>query len=149
MTKNGGMIEVKDVTKLMVLRGNRSTRRLLHRSHAISVYVDTTDGDKQYTVTATNYKLPDMKIYKTDAQTGAPIPGTVFSVKSVTGSYSTSVTTGVDGSATLPIYPPLMFMWCERNLCRSLMWCLTPSRPWRSARQDLRGHLCGLRKART
>ena len=29
-----------------------------------SVYVDTTDGDKQYTVTAENYALPDMKIIK-------------------------------------------------------------------------------------
>ena len=31
-----------------------------------SVYVDTTDGDKQYTVTAENHKLPDMKIIKRD-----------------------------------------------------------------------------------
>ena len=69
-----------------------------------SVYVDTTDGDKQYTVTAENHALPDMKITKRDAMSGKPIAGTVFSIKSVTGNYSTSVTTGVDGSATL-IYP--------------------------------------------
>ena len=66
-----------------------------------SVYVDVSEGDREYTVAAINYEKPDMKIIKTDAQTGAPIPGTVLSIKSVTGSYSTSVTTGTDGSATL------------------------------------------------
>ena len=51
-----------------------------------SVYVDVTEGDREYTVAAINYEKPDMKITKTDAQTGAPIPGTVLSIKSVTGS---------------------------------------------------------------
>ena len=87
VTKNGGMIEVKDVTEgLWSFVETEAPAGYCADSTPISVYVDTTDGDKQYTVTATNYKLPDMKIYKTDAQTGAPIPGTVFSVKSVTGS---------------------------------------------------------------
>ena len=70
-----------------------------------SVYVDVTEGDREYTVAAVNYEKPDMKIIKTDAQTGAPILGTVLSIKSVTGSYSTSVTTGTDGSATLSAIP--------------------------------------------
>ena len=48
-----------------------------------SVYVDVTEGDREYTVAAINYEKPDMKIIKTDAQTGAPIPGTVLSIKSV------------------------------------------------------------------
>ena len=82
----------------------------------ISVYVDTTDGDKQYTVTATNYELPSMKIIKTDAQTGAPIPGTVLSIKSVTGSYSTSVTTGSDGSATLSDIPADVYVVREESV---------------------------------
>ena len=34
-----------------------------------SVYVDTTDGDKQYTVSASNSPLPSLKITKADAQT--------------------------------------------------------------------------------
>ena len=106
VTKNGGIIEVKDVTKgLWSFVETEAPTGYCADSTPISVYVDTTDGDKQYTVMATNYNLPNMKIYKTDAQTGAPIPGTVFSVKSVTGSYSTSVTTGVDGSATLHFIP--------------------------------------------
>ena len=117
VTRNGGIIEVKDVTKgLWSFVETEAPAGYCADSTPISVYVDTTDGDKQYTVTATNYKLPDMKIYKTDAQTGAPIPGTVFSVKSVTGSYSTSVTTGVDGSATLPSIPADVYVVREESV---------------------------------
>ena len=117
VTKNGGIIEVKDVTRgLWSFVETEAPAGYCADPTPISVYVDTTDGDKQYTVTATNYKLPDMKIYKTDAQTGAPIPGTVFSVKSVTGSYSTSVTTGVDGSATLPSIPADVYVVREESV---------------------------------
>ena len=81
-----------------------------------SVYVDVSEGDREYSVAATNYELPDMKIIKTDAQTGAPIPGTVFSIKSVTGSYSTSVTTGTDGSATLSAIPAGVYVVREESV---------------------------------
>ena len=57
-----------------------------------------------------------MQIIKTDAQTGAPIPSTVFSVKSVTGSYSTSVTTGSDGSATLSDMPADVYVVREESV---------------------------------
>ena len=70
-----------------------------------SVYVDVSEGDREYSVAATNYELPDMKIIKRDAMSGKPIAGTVFSIKSVTGNYSTSVTTGTDGSANLSAIP--------------------------------------------
>ena len=81
-----------------------------------SVYVDVTEGDREYTVAAINYEKPDMKIIKTDAQTGAPIPGTVLSIKSVTGSYSTSVTTGTDGSATLSAIPAGVYVVREESV---------------------------------
>ena len=81
-----------------------------------SVYVDVTEGDREYTVAAINYEKPDMKIIKTDAQTGAPIPGTVLSIKSVTGSYSTSVTTGSDGSATLSAIPAGVYVVREESV---------------------------------
>ena len=81
-----------------------------------SVYVDVTEGDREYTVAAVNYEKPDMKIIKTDAQTGAPIPGTVLSIKSVTGSYSTSVTTGTDGSATLSALPADVYVVREESV---------------------------------
>ena len=79
-----------------------------------SVYVDVSEGDREYTVAAINYEKPDMKITKRDAMSGKPIAGTVLSVKSVTSSYSTSVTTGADGSATLSAIPAVS-MSCARN----------------------------------
>ena len=117
VTKNGGIIEVKDVTKgLWSFVETETPEGYCADSTPISVYVDTTDGDKQYTVTAENHKLPDMKITKRDAMSGKPIAGTVFSVKSVTGSYSTSVTTGTDGSATLSAIPAGVYVVREESV---------------------------------
>ena len=81
-----------------------------------SVYVDVSEGDREYSVAATNYELPDMKIIKRDAMSAKPIAGTVFSIKSVTGSYSTSVTTGVDGSATLSSIPADVYVVREESV---------------------------------
>ena len=81
-----------------------------------SVYVDVTEGDHEYTVAAVNYEKPDMKITKRDAMSGKPIAGTVFSIKSVTGSYSTSVTTGTDGSATLSDMPADVYVVREESV---------------------------------
>ena len=81
-----------------------------------SVYVDVSEGDREYTVAAVNYEKPDMKITKRDAMSGKPIAGTVFSIKSVTGSYSTSVTTGTDGSATLSSIPADVYVVREESV---------------------------------
>ena len=81
-----------------------------------SVYVDVTEGDHEYTVAAVNYEKPNMKIIKRDAMSGKPIAGTVFSIKSVTGSYSTSVTTGTDGSATLSAIPAGVYVVREESV---------------------------------
>ena len=117
VTRNGGIIEVKDVTRgLWSFVETEAPEGYCADSTPISVYVDTTDGDKQYTVTAENYALPDMKITKRDAMSGKPIAGTVFSIKSVTGSYSTSVTTGTDGSATLPAIPAGVYVVREESV---------------------------------
>ena len=117
VTKNGGTIEVKDVTEgLWSFVEVEAPAGYCADSAPISVYVDTTDADKQYTVTAENYALPDMKIIKRDAMSGKPIAGTVFSVKSVTGNYSTSVTTGTDGSATLSSIPVDVYVVQEESV---------------------------------
>ena len=117
VTANGGIIEVNDVTKGMwSFVETEAPAGYCTDPTPISVYVDTTDGDKQYTVTAENHKLPDMKITKRDAMSGKPIAGTVFSIKSVTGSYSTSVTTGVDGSATLSSIPADVYVVREESV---------------------------------
>ncbi len=117
VTKNGGIIEVKDVTEgLWSFVETEAPAGYCADSTPISVYVDTTDGDKQYTVTAENYALPDMKIIKRDAMSGKPIAGTVFFIKSVTGSYSTSVTTGTDGSTTLSSIPADVYVVREESV---------------------------------
>ena len=117
VTKNGGIIEVKDVTEgLWSFVETEAPAGYCADSNPLSVYVDTTDGDKQYTVTAENYALPDMKIIKRDAMSGKPIAGTVFSVKSVTGSFSTSATTGTDGSATLSTIPAGVYVVREESV---------------------------------
>ena len=117
VSKNGGIIEVKDVTKgLWTFVEVEASEGYALDPTPHSVYVDTTDGDKQYTVTAENHALPDMKITKRDAMSGKPIAGTVFSIKSVTGNYSTSVTTGVDGSATLSSIPADVYVVREESV---------------------------------
>ncbi len=117
VTANGGIIEVNDVTKgLWSFVETEAPSGYCTDPTPISVYVDTTDSDKQYTVTATNYELPDMKIIKRDAMSGKPIAGTAFSIKSVTGNYSTSVTTGVDGSATLSAIPADVYVVREESV---------------------------------
>ena len=110
VTQNGGIIEVKDVTK--------GLWSFVETEAPEGYCADSTptDGDKQYTVTAENYALPDMKITKRDAMSGKPIAGTVFSIKSVTGSYSTSVTTGTDGSATLSSIPADVYVVREESV---------------------------------
>ena len=81
VTANGGIIEVNDVTKgLWSFVETEAPSGYCTDPTPISVYVDTTDGDKQYTVTAENYELPNMKIIKRDAMSGKPIAGTVFSL---------------------------------------------------------------------
>ena len=81
-----------------------------------SVYVDVSEGDHEYTVAAVNYTMPSMIIYKEDAQTSAPVPGTVLSVKSVTGAYSTSVKIGESGSATLEGLEPGVYVVSEESV---------------------------------
>lgn len=78
-----------------------------------SVYVDVTDGDKQYTVSASNSPLPSLKITKADAQTFAKVKAT-FLVESLTGSYSTTVT--VDGEKTLPDLQPGVYRVTEQSV---------------------------------
>ena len=117
VTMNGGIIEVKNVTEgLWSFVEVEAPEGFCADSTPLSVYVDTTDGDKQYTIVAENYALPNMKIIKRDAMSGKPIAGTVFSIKSVTGNFSTSVTTGTDGSAMLSAIPADVYVVREESV---------------------------------
>ena len=126
VTSNGGIIEVNDVTEglwTFVEREAPAGFALDPTPH--SVYVDVTDGDKQYTVTAEDEELPNLMIIKTDALTGEPIPNTVVSVKSVTSNYSTSVSTGPDGTATLEALPAGVFVLREESVPAPYFLCHT------------------------
>ena len=114
VTKNGGIIEVKDVTKgLWTFVEMEAPEGYALDPTPHSVYVDVTDGDKQYTVSASNSPLPSLKITKADAQTFAKVKAT-FLVESLTGSYSTTVT--VDGEKTLPDLQPGVYRVTEQSV---------------------------------
>ena len=114
VTKNGGIIEVKDVTKgLWTFVEVEAPEGYALDPTPHSVYVDVTDGDKQYTVSASNSPLPSLKITKADAQTFAKVKAT-FLVESLTGSYSTIVT--VDGEKTLPDLQPGVYRVTEQSV---------------------------------
>ena len=114
VTRNGGIIEVKDVTKgLWTFVEVEAPEGYALDPTPHSVYVDVTDGDKQYTVSASNSPLPSLKITKADAQTFAKVKAT-FLVEALTGSYSTTVT--VDGEKTLPNLQPGVYRITEQSV---------------------------------
>ena len=114
VTKNGGIIEVEDVTKgLWTFVEVEAPEGYALDPTPHSVYVDVTDGDKQYTVSASNSPLPSLKITKADAQTFAKVKAT-FLVESLTGNYSTTVT--VDGEKTLPNLQPGVYRVTEQSV---------------------------------
>ncbi|MBT9651111.1 hypothetical protein GPK87_17140 [Oscillibacter sp. MCC667] len=114
VTRNGGIIEVKDVTKgLWTFVEVKAPEGYALDPTLHSVYVDVTDGDKQYTVSASNSPLPSLKITKADAQTFAKVKAT-FLVEALTGNYSTTVT--VDGEKTLPDLQPGVYRVTEQSV---------------------------------
>ena len=117
VTSGGGIIEVNDVTEglwTFVEREAPAGYALDPTPH--SVYVSVTDGDKQYTVTAEDKELPGLKVIKTDALTGAPIADAVYSIQGVTCSFSTSVSTGPDGSALVEELPAGVYVVKEESV---------------------------------
>lgn len=63
-----------------------------------------------YTVTAEDEELPGIKVIKTSATDGTPIENAVYSIKGVTCSFSTSVSTGPDGTALVEDLPAGVFI---------------------------------------
>ena len=117
VTSGGGIIEVNDVTEglwTFVEREAPAGYALDPTPH--SVYVSVTDGDKQYTVTAEDKELPGLKVIKTDALTGTPIADAVYSIQGVTCSFSTSVSTGPDGSALVEELPAGVYVVKEESV---------------------------------
>ena len=117
VTSGGGYIEVHDVTEGLwsfVEQEAPSGYALDPTPH--SVYVSVTDGDRQYTVTAEDEELPGIKVIKTSATDGAPIANAVYSIKGVTCSFSTSVSTRPDGSALVEDLPAGVYIVREESV---------------------------------
>ena len=62
------------------------------------------------TGTAEDEELPGIKVIKTSATDGTPIENAVYSIKGVTCSFSTSVSTGPDGTALVEDLPAGVFI---------------------------------------
>lgn len=117
VTSGGGYIEVNDVTEGLwsfVEQEAPAGYALDPTPH--SVYVSVTDGDKQYTVTAEDEELPGIKVIKTSAADGSPVENAVYSIEGVTCAFSTSVSTGPDGSALVEDLPTGVYIVREESV---------------------------------
>ena len=117
VTSGGGYIEVNDVTEGLwsfVEQEAPAGYALDPTPH--SVYVSVTDGDKQYTVTAEDEELPGIKVIKTSAADGSPVENAVYSIKGVTCAFSTSVSTGPDGSTLVEDLPAGVYIVREESV---------------------------------
>ena len=117
VTSGGGYIEVHDVTEGLwsfVEQEAPAGYALDPTPH--SVYVSVTDGDKQYTVTVGDEELPGIKVIKTSAADGSPVENAVYSIKGVTCAFSTSVSTGPDGSALVEDLPAGVYIVREESV---------------------------------
>ena len=117
VTSGGGYIEVNDVTEGLwsfVEQEAPAGYALDPTPH--SVYVSVTDGDKQYTVTVGDEELPGIKVIKTSAVDGSPVENAVYSIEGVTCAFSTSVSTGPDGSALVEDLPAGVYIVREESV---------------------------------
>ena len=117
VTSGGGYIEVHDVTEGLwsfVEQEAPAGYALDPTPH--SVYVSVTDGDKQYTVTVGDEELPGIKVIKTSAVDGSPVENAVYSIEGVTCAFSTSVSTGPDGSALVEGLPAGVYIVREESV---------------------------------
>lgn len=71
---------------------------------------------KDSTICLQNDKRPNLTVVKRDADTGAPIVGTVFLVKGADGHSVAEVTTGPDGSATVSNLLPAVYEVIEKSV---------------------------------
>ncbi len=71
---------------------------------------------KTSTLVVENYKRPNLTIYKTDADTGEPVPGVVFQVKAADGHSIDEVKTDADGKAVLMNLLPGVYEISEKSV---------------------------------
>ena len=71
---------------------------------------------KDSTICLQNDRRPNLTVVKRDADTGAPVEGAVFLVKTADGHSVAEVTTGPDGSATVPNLLPAVYEVIEKSV---------------------------------
>ena len=71
---------------------------------------------KDATICLQNDKRPNLTIHKSDADTGAPVPGTVFLVKGEDSHSVAEVTTGPDAPATVENLLPGVYEVSEKSV---------------------------------
>ena len=71
---------------------------------------------KDSTICLQNDRRPNLTVVKRDADTGTPIEGTMFLVKGADGHSVAEVTTGPDGSATVPNLLPAVYEVIEKSV---------------------------------
>ena len=117
VTSGGGYIEVHDVTEgLWTFVEQEAPEGYALDPTPHSVYVSVTDGDRQYTVTAEDEELPGLKVIKTSAADGSPVENAVYSIEGVTCAFSTSVSTGPDGTAMVEALPAGVYIVKEESV---------------------------------
>ena len=68
------------------------------------------------TITIENQKRPNLIVYKKDADTGDPIPGTIFTVRAADGHSVDEIKTDSEGKATLDNLLPGVYEISEKSV---------------------------------
>lgn len=71
---------------------------------------------KDATIVLNNDRRPNLTIHKSDADSGAPVSGTLFLVRAADGSTVTEVRTGADGTATVKNLLPMVYEVTEKSV---------------------------------
>ena len=77
----------------------------LPEDEADRVQTISLNGGDEKTLIFKNSKKPLLTLSKIDADTGVPVPNTVFTVKAIDGDYQDDWTTGADGKVALRVEP--------------------------------------------
>lgn len=81
---------------------------------------------KDSTICLQNNRRPNLTIWKHDADSGAPVEGAVFLVKTADGHSVAEVTTGTDGSATVSNLLPTVYEVIEKSVPSPFLLDSTP-----------------------
>ena len=82
---------------------------------------------KTSTIILENDIRPNLTVVKRDADTGEPVPDTVFLVEAADGHSVDEIKTGADGTATLENLLPGVYQISEKSVPSLISWMRSPS----------------------